>query len=102
MNRENFIQLLSNQDLLKTTSSDELAKVVSEYPYCQTSRILLTMSLFNEGHFKYDAELAKTALYAGNRKLLKYHIDSLKFEAVTTEVEVALEELPGALFGAHG
>ena len=92
MNRETFIELLSNRELLKSTSSGELMKVVEEYPYCQTSRILLTMSLFNEGHFKYDTELAKTALYAGNRKMLKYHIDRLKFEEVLTDV--AADELP--------
>ncbi len=93
MNKETFIDLLDNKELLKNTSSADLFNIVNEFPYCQTSRILLTMSLYNEGHFKYDAELKTTALYVGDRRKLKHHIDSLSITEPELEHPDAIEEI---------
>jgi len=54
---------------------EELDKLIKEYPYFQSARILFSINLLNESNIRYDSGLKATAIYAGNRSVLKRHID---------------------------
>ena len=75
MNREQFIKLLSRPESLNSETVNELSELVNTFPYFQSARILLTINLFKEKNIRYNSELKITATYAGNRNILKKHID---------------------------
>lgn len=77
MNKETFSTYINDPNLLNSSSLPEINELVKEFPYCQTARILLTLNLFKEKHILYDAQLKLTAVQAGNRRILKKHIDRL-------------------------
>ena len=75
MNRNNFIEYLKNPEKLNANHISQLEKLTGDFAFCQSAQILLLINLFNENHIKYDQQLKTTAIYAGNRKILKDHID---------------------------
>ncbi len=75
MNQDQFISYLSNPSALDNESLEELDKLIKEYPYFQSARILFSINLLNESNIRYDSGLKATAIYAGNRSILKRHID---------------------------
>jgi len=77
MNRDQFISYLTHPENLNTGTLEELNILVSDFPYFQSARILLAMNLFKEQNIRYDSELKTTAIYAGNRKILKQHINRI-------------------------
>lgn len=96
MNKEEFIGFLRKPKALNNAVLEELLHLVREFPYCQTGRILLTLKLFLDKNVMYDAELKTTAVYAGNRSILKKHIDRMNDDSVRIvlpdEGEVRKEE----------
>ena len=77
MNKEGFIELMQDAEKLSSRTIVELNSLVDEFPYCPSTRILLTMNLFKEKSIKYDSELKTTAVYVSSRRILKKHIDRL-------------------------
>jgi hypothetical protein len=77
MNKEEFNILLQDPQKLNGDTISDLRNLVQEFPYCQSSRILLTLNLFKDNNIKYDSELKTTAIYVSSRKILKKHIDRL-------------------------
>lgn len=75
MNKEQYINFLSEPEKLNSSSIIDLEKLVCEYPYCASLHILLALSLFLDRNLKSDAQLHKTAAIIGDRKMLKKHID---------------------------
>ncbi|NOX84825.1 MAG: hypothetical protein GXO86_02495 [Chlorobi bacterium] len=99
MNKEAFSIYVLDPGLLNDRSLPEFTELVKEFPYCQTARILLTLNLFKEKHVLYDTQLKLTAVQAGNRRVLKKHIDALSKTAEKVvlpdediEGETAVEE----------
>ncbi len=88
MNKDEFTSYLKDPGILNSESVNHLSSLISEFPYCQSARILLTLNLFKEQNIRYDAELKTTAVYVNNRRLLKKHIDKLN----TKNVEVILPD----------
>jgi hypothetical protein len=81
MNKEKFISFMQNPETLNKESMDELSYLISEFPYCQSAHILLTLSHFKEQSILFDSSLKTTAIYAANRKVLKKHIDRLSTDS---------------------
>jgi len=77
MNKENFTSYLERPDILNKSSIDELAYLINEFPYCQSAHILLTLNYFKENNISFDSSLKTTAIYSGNRRVLKMHLDRL-------------------------
>lgn len=75
MNKEQYINFLSEPEKLTSSSIIDLEKLVCEFPYCASLHILLALCLFLDRNLKFDAQLHKTAAIIGNRKMLKKHID---------------------------
>jgi len=92
MNKEEFIELLQKPETLDPSTVIELNNLVEEFPYCQSSRVLLTMNLFKVKSIKYDSELKTTAVYVSNRGLLRKHMSRLVDEP--TKVVLPDEEIP--------
>ena len=87
MNRDQFISYLANPEKLNSGSLEELYSLVNDFPYFQSARLLLAINLFKEGNIHYDSELKITAIYAGNRTILKRHIDRAGKNKVRIVVE---------------
>ena len=83
MNKEQFIDYITYPEKLNTVSLKELEEIVETFPYFQTARLLLTINLYKENNIKYHSVLKTTAVYAGNRNILKKHIDRAGKERVT-------------------
>ncbi len=77
MNKDEFIGLLQDPDKLNASTVMELNGLISEFPYCPSTRILLTMNLFKEKSVKYDSELRATAIHVSSRSLLRKQIDRI-------------------------
>jgi len=92
MNKEEFIELLQKPEKLDPSTVLELNNLVEEFPYCQSSRVLLTLNLFKVKSIKYDSELKTTAVYVSNRSLLRKQMSRLVDE--TTKVVLPDEEFP--------
>lgn len=82
MNQEQFTVYLRNPEKMDTASPSELMALVKDFPYCSSAHILLTLKLYIDKNVLYDSELKTTAVYAGNRRVLKKHIDRLSHSSV--------------------
>jgi len=93
MNQNQFISYLSDPSQLDKSSLEELDELIKEYPYFQSARILFSINLLNESNIRYDSELKATAINAGNRVVLKKHIDkALKWKKSDSQ-EIAQQEI---------
>jgi hypothetical protein len=82
MNKEEFTGYLEDTRLLNTNTIVSLNELISEFPYCQSARILLTLNLFSEKNIRYDSELKITAVYVSDRGVLRKYIDKLTTEVI--------------------
>jgi len=80
MNKESFIKYIHAPHLLDETSLPILDELSKQFPYCQTTSILLTLNLYKQEKIRYETELKLTAIQAGNRQVLKNHIDNLNLK----------------------
>jgi len=75
MNKVEFIEYLQHPEKLNDQTIAGLTSLVYEFPYCSTTRILLSVNQYKENDVRYETELRTTAIYTGNRSILKKHID---------------------------
>ncbi len=74
MNKELFNRHVLDPGILTEESVHQLMELVRDFPYCQSARVLLVTALYKEKSIRYDAELKLTAVYAGDRGVLKKRI----------------------------
>lgn len=77
MNKELFYSCMTNTDNLTRDSINQLTEIIKDFPYCQSARILLTTALFREQNIRYENELRTTAIYVGNRGVLRKHVNQI-------------------------
>jgi len=82
MNQEQFTAYLQHPEKTGEASLSDLMLLVKDFPYCSSAHILLTLKLYSDKNVLYNAELKTTAVYAGNRRILKKHIDRLNASSV--------------------
>ncbi len=82
MNQEQFTTYLLHPEKLQEAPLPDLMALVKDFPYCSSAHTLLTLKLYLDKNVLYDAELKTTAIYAGNRRVLKKHIDRLNNSSV--------------------
>ena len=85
MRVEQFTQLLAQPLLVDEKHITELQEIVQAYPYFQSANLLYTKALNNANHFNYYNTLKKTAVIAGDRKVL-YELIKLKNETSSTPI----------------
>ncbi len=91
MNKDQFISYLTNPSKLNPLTLEELDALITDFPYFQSARILYALNLFKENNIRYDAELKTTAIYAGNRNILKKHINRVEKAKTEPAVESEME-----------
>jgi len=94
MNKDQFISYLTNPSKLNPSTLEELDTLIKDFPYFQSARILYALNLFKENNIRYDAELKTTAIYAGNRNILKKHINRVEKARTEPAVEPELVTPP--------
>ena len=70
MQKEEFIEYMSNPAGLDDKSLTNLKEILRDYPYFQAAHLLLVKNLSNLNHMKFDNQLRLSAAYVGNRQLL--------------------------------
>lgn len=65
---------MNNPKNIGAEECQELHKLILEYPYCQSTRLLYLLGLKNENSLSYNKQLKITAAYASDRVQLFYLI----------------------------
>jgi hypothetical protein len=103
MNRNQFISYLKSPENLTDSDSQELEMLVTEYPFCQTARLLFVMSLNQRNDIRLNHHLKLAAAYCADRRLLKRHLNPLQGEGLTNSVsEIPARESPLAFAPGEG
>ncbi len=76
MNKTQFYNYLHYPELLDDRSLTEIEKIMVEYPYFQSARLLYIKNLSNQGSISYNRELKRTAIWITDRRKLFYLLDS--------------------------
>lgn len=91
MNKSEFTNLLNHPVNFDQKSIESLQSLLVDYPYFQSSRLLLTKAFHESGNLNFESTLKKTAAFAANRKRLH----QLLFDEQTsssTQVHEVIEE----------
>ena len=70
----------------------DIESIVDEFPYFQTARLLLLKKQCNSEDVHFAQELKKTAIYAGNRKILYYLILYKAFTEKLIEIDKSISD----------
>jgi len=93
LNKQTFIQLITNPSGITTEQMAELEKVVLGFPYCQAAHILIAKQAAESGSMFADQKLKKAAAYTLDRKNLKLLLTT-KFNKKSEEIISTKEILP--------
>ncbi len=86
MNKNKFIEVISEKQKIQQLETVELKTVIDNYPYFQSARALYLKGLKNQDSFKYNNELKITAAYTTDRTVLFDFITSKKFTNPNEEI----------------
>jgi len=94
MNLTDFTYLINKPEALNERHTESLEKVLDEFPYFQSARVLRLKHLYNQDSFKYNHALKIAASYTNDRSVLFDFITSDTFVSVQKgHYEKKLEEL---------
>ncbi|SHI90279.1 hypothetical protein SAMN04488096_105321 [Mesonia phycicola] len=74
-----FLEIIDTPKVCTQAQTNQLQKIVEEFPYFQTARALHLKGLKQNHHFSYNAELRKVAAYTADRRILFDYITSKNF-----------------------
>ncbi|NUY81768.1 hypothetical protein HUK80_12740 [Flavobacterium sp. MAH-1] len=86
MNITDYTYLLNHPESINERRTEELDKIVTEFPYFQSARALRLKGLYNEDSFRYNYALKVTAAFTGDRSVLFDFITSDNFTSVDKEL----------------
>lgn len=87
MNKERIYKYMEQPGEMDDTSTDELQRLVEEYPYFQTARLLYTQNLHETQDEQFSEELGKTAIFCADRSRLFYLIHAERYEKLLKHPE---------------
>ena len=82
MNVTDYTYLINKPAAINERQSDGLEKIMEEFPYFQSARILRLKHLYNQDSFKYNYALKVAAAYTTDRSILFDFITSDDFVTV--------------------
>ena len=82
MNVTDYTYLINKPDAINEKLTDDLARVLDEFPYFQSARALRLKGLYNQNSFKYNYALKVTAAHTTDRTILFDFITSDTFAAI--------------------
>ncbi len=97
MDAQQFITYLKNPRSLDRDSLGGIEELASEFPYCQSLRILHLLNLRMVKHVMYNEQLKTTAAYIADRKRLKELIRELKEESLAPVPAEANQDTTGVI-----
>lgn len=74
-----FLRHIKHPEALEAEDTAKLKDLVSRFPYCTSSQILLAYRLFRENDLDFPNQLKKVAAYASSRKKLKQLFNEFQF-----------------------
>lgn len=86
MNLTDYISLLENPNSIENEQVLSLEKILEEFPYFQSARVLLLKSLYNQDSFKYNQALKVTAVHTTDRSIL--------FNFITSDYFITIKDHP--------
>ncbi|MEC4003045.1 hypothetical protein OX283_000105 [Flavobacterium sp. SUN052] len=82
MNLTDYTYLINKPDAINERHSNALEKIIEEFPYFQSARILRLKHLYNQDSFKYNYALKVAATFTTDRSILFDFITSDNFITV--------------------
>lgn len=82
MNVADYTYLLNHPETINERRTEELDKIVAEFPYFQSARALRLKGLYNADSFRYNYALKVAAAYTADRSVLFDFITSDSFSSV--------------------
>ena len=82
MNLSDYTYLLNHPESINGKRTEELDKIVTEFPYLQSARAMRLKGLYNEDSFRYNYALKVTAAFTTDRSVLFDFITSAHFTSV--------------------
>ena len=82
MNLTDYTYLINKPEALNEKHTESLEKVLEEFPYFQSARVLRLKHLYNQDSFKYNYALKIAASYTNDRSVLFDFITSDTFVSV--------------------
>lgn len=70
MDAKEFIDLLTNHDLVRQKSVEELKKLSLEFPYSQPVQLLYAIRLSQSSEYLFNRQLGKTSILTNDRSIL--------------------------------
>lgn len=70
LNKEHILQLINNPSYIDEENTEELQKLITQYPFAQTLHLLYLKGLRNTGSIKYENQLPITSIQSPNREIL--------------------------------
>lgn len=75
MNRQEFINILSNPQNIDAGTLKKLEEVASSFPYCQAAHVLIAKCNSDYGSMNAGIKVKKAAVYTSDRKNLKHLLE---------------------------
>ena len=85
ISRDQLIQFIEKQGLLKEQTIGDLKEIVDEFPYFQSAQLLYTYNLFSRSNFRYEAYLKTCSIYATDRTILYQLLKSTDRSSIISE-----------------
>ena len=82
MNVTDYTYLINKPDAINERHSNSLEKIIEEFPYFQSARVLRLKHFYNQDSFKYNYALKVAAAYTTDRSILFDFITSDTFVTV--------------------
>ncbi len=92
MTSEDLIKLLENPGLVKSRETQQLEKILDNYPWFQAVRAVYLKGLYTENSFSYNHELKKAAAYTTDRSVLFDFITSDEFNQDKVALQIKEQE----------
>jgi len=89
MNKEEFVKLSINPNLITKNKVIELESIIDEFPYFQSAQVLHLKGLSNNKSFKYNNFLKKVAAHSTNRSVL---FDFITSDVLNVEASIIKEK----------
>jgi tetratricopeptide (TPR) repeat protein len=84
MNVTDYTYLINKPDAINEKQTDDLGKVLDEFPFFQSARALRLKGLYNQNSFRYNYALKVTAAHTTDRTIL--------FDFITSDTFVAIQK----------
>lgn len=75
MNQILLLEYVQKPAMLEYAPAEEIERLVFEFPYCQTTRLLYIKALYEQKNILFHSQLKKTAAHISDRSILYYLIN---------------------------